>query len=214
MPRKKNLPVSQPTNDNEPRKLADESDPLSFLPEGSYLRPASARPTASQGQQPPTTPVPSPLPDAAPDISFEDWVADLAEEQRRRLQNQTPTAAQITPESLEPFIILSTTTHYIFTAMAKLIQKHSTKYSNVKKIDLPVEDLDPLKRKLELTALAELIREAERLRRKLAVETVNNKDLSRVEAAQLLGLHQGTIAKWIKDDEPPSVDPTNGSTNT
>jgi hypothetical protein len=66
---------------------------------------------------------------------------------------------------------------------------------------LSAEDLDRAKRKAILNQLRQFIEIAELVRRRLAVYNVMEGHISRVEVARLLGVHQATVARWVKSVE-------------
>jgi hypothetical protein len=70
-----------------------------------------------------------------------------------------------------------------------------------------VDDMPPigeqnLELKLILATLTEIIHEARDIRREIVVRSVVQGDLTRKQAAEILGVHWSTITEWVKEDTP------------
>jgi hypothetical protein len=83
--------------------------------------------------------------------------------------------------------------------------------------DMPGTD-ENVHLKLLLATIAEFIDQARDIRRSLAVQFINRGSISRKQTAEILGVHQQTIASWVKEDtqhpEQALSAMTNDSLNT
>jgi hypothetical protein len=72
---------------------------------------------------------------------------------------------------------------------------------------LPADDIDRAKRRAVLGTVHDVIQQAQLLARTLAINNVKGNHLSRVEVARLLGVHQATVARWVKEAANQQAEP-------
>ena len=65
---------------------------------------------------------------------------------------------------------------------------------------LPNNEQESIKYRTALAYLHEIKQRADDDARNMALEAVQQGYLSRVEASSMLGVHQGTVARWVKED--------------
>lgn len=59
----------------------------------------------------------------------------------------------------------------------------------------------------QLTAIAQT---AEAAARQIAVRAIHQNDISRVSAAHMMGVHQATVARWVKESSNTDLQPDTG----
>jgi hypothetical protein len=94
----------------------------------------------------------------------------------------------------------ATQREFTYRFFAKLMMDTALKQRTTNALGT-LPDAEKLRLKLFLSDLAKLITEATAISQNYAVKAVRNHLLSRVEVADILGVHQGTVAKWVKTAE-------------
>jgi hypothetical protein len=87
-----------------------------------------------------------------------------------------------------------------FIELAELLNRRAEQLKVID--DMPQAAEEHIYLKLILGSLTEFISTAMYIRRQIVVELVNQGNISRVEAGRVLGVHQSTIAQWVKEDTP------------
>lgn len=93
-----------------------------------------------------------------------------------------------------------------YTMLAKILQKAARQMGFLDLTGLDYEDLRVARSKARLTTLTDLSATIDFLSKLTAVDSIRNGDMSRVQASEILGVHQATVARWVKEREADEAD--------
>jgi predicted XRE-type DNA-binding protein len=101
---------------------------------------------------------------------------------------------------------------YGIITLVELISRRAEQFAVMR--DWPQAAEENLHLRLLLGTLTEFIDQARHIRRTVVVQFINQGNISRKQAAEILGVHQQTIANWVKEDTPhgPEFEPITDET--
>jgi hypothetical protein len=113
---------------------------------------------------------------------------------------ETAAARAVEAARVAPPVQVPRNTAPELVALTELISRRAEQLNVID--DMPRAIEENLYLKLLLGTLTEFINEARDIRRHLVVRFINDGNISRKQAGEILGVHQSTIAQWVKEDTP------------